>query len=91
MSLNWVFNKLFFKKHKPGKVVAAKGDKAFQKLTETPTGQEAPPLTGLDPEHFSLAWLFLKQGTYKLTVTTSAPSLGLSESERSNHVEYTQK
>jgi hypothetical protein len=91
MSLNKIFNKLFFKKLKPDKVVATKGDKAFQKLTETPTGQEAPPLTGLDPENFNLGWLLLKPGTYTLTATVSAPSLRLAESERSNSVEYTVK
>ena len=90
MPLNKIFNKLFFKKLKPDKVVATKGDKAFQKLTP-PANQDAPPLTGLDPENFNLAWLFLKSGTYTLTVTASAPSLGLAESERSNPVEYTQK
>lgn len=90
MSLNKIFNKLFFKKLKPDKVVATKGDKAFQKLTP-PANQDAPPLTGLDPENFDLAWLFLKSGTYTLTATVSAPSLGLAESERSNPVEYTQK
>lgn len=91
MSLNWVFNKLFFKKHKPGKVVATKGELGFQKLTEEPTDQEAPPLTGLDPDNFNLGIIGLKQGTYTITATTSAISLHLAESEQSNAVEYTVK
>lgn len=90
MSLNKIFNKLFFKKLKPDKVVATKGDKAFQKLTP-PANQDAPPLTGLDPDNFNLELLFLKPGTYTLTATVSAPSLRLAESGRSNPVEYTQK
>lgn len=90
MSLNWVFNKLFFKKHKPGKVVASRGDKVFKKLTATPTDQpEVPPLTGLDPDNFDLRLLGLKPGTYTLTATVSALDLQLAESDRSNSVGYT--
>lgn len=87
MSLNWVFNKLFFKKHKPGKVVASKGDKAFKKLT--PDVSEPPPLTGLDPDNFNLGILGLKPGTYTITATVSALGLQLAESDHSNSVEYT--
>lgn len=90
MSLNKIFNKLFFKKLKPDKVVATKGDKAFQKLTP-PANQDAPPLTGLEPDNFNLGILGLKSGTYTITATTSAIGLHLAESKHSNSVEYTVK
>lgn len=90
MPLNKIFNKLFFKKHKLGEVVATNGDKAFQKLTETPQ-QEPPPLTGLEPDKFNLAIIGLKAGTHTITATTIATELHLAESKQSNAVEYTVK
>ena len=88
MSLNKIFNKLFFRKHKPGEVVASKEDKAFRKLTSA-VEQEPPPVTGLDPDNFNLGILGLKPGTYILTVTSTALNLRLAESEYSESVIYT--
>ena len=87
MSLRVIFNKLFFKKHKPGKVVAQSGDKVFQKLTAEPL--TPPPLTGIDPSNFSLGLIPLPPGTYTIVATVHAPRLGLAESDFSNSVEYT--
>ena len=97
MSLNWVFNKLFFKKHKPGEVVASNGDKAFKKLTVTadqpsvdqPPTDQSPPITGLDPDNFNLGIIGLKPGTYTITATVSALGLRLAESDHSISIEYT--
>lgn len=90
MSLNWIFNKLFFRKHKPNEVVASKGDKAFRKLTSV-VEQESkpPPITGLDPDHFDLTILGLKSGTHILTVTSVAKRLQVAESDHSEPIEYT--
>lgn len=70
-------------------IVSSKGGKAFKKLSvevETPT----PPIIipGLSPDNFNLAWLCLTSGTYSITATTQAPSLGLYESEQSDSVKY---
>ena len=92
MSLNWVFNKLFFKKHKPGEVVASNGDKSFKKLTATvdqPPTDQSPPITGLDPDNFNLGIIGLKPGTYTITATVSALGLRLAESDHSISIEYT--
>lgn len=94
MSLRSIFNKLFFKKHKPGKVVATKGDKVFQKLEAISPEPPKPPTITLDPSNFDLSILValgLKPGTHTITVTASAPSLQLTESDRSDSVEYTVK
>jgi hypothetical protein len=92
MSLNKIFNKLFFKKHKLGDVVASKDDKSFRKLTSAVEQEPKPPtIEGLDPDNFDLRWLGLKHGTYTLTVTSIAPSLHMVESNHSEPVEYTVK
>lgn len=90
MSLNWIFNKLFFRKQTTGEIVASKGDKAFRKLTPA-IEQESPPITGLDPDNFDLRILGLKPGTYTLAVTSVAETLELGESDYSEPIEYTVK
>lgn len=93
MSLNKIFNKLRFWKHKPGKVVASSGNKVFKKLTpdEEQTPSPSPGFTpdDLNPDHFNLKILGLKPGTYILTVTSIALGLRLTESEHSVTVVYT--
>lgn len=91
MSLRAIFNKLFFRKHTPGKVVASSGDKVFQKLETVQPDSPMPPIIEIDPSNFNLDLIGLKPGTYTLTVTVSAPSLELTESDQSNPVEYTVK
>lgn len=88
MSLSKIFNKLFFRKHKPGEIVASKEDKAFRKLTSA-VEQEPPPITGLDPDNFDLRILGLKSGTYTLVVTSVAGGLQVAESDYSEPIEYT--
>lgn len=95
MSLNKIFNKLRFWKHKPGKVVASSGDKVFKKLTlddeQTSSPSPSPGFTtdDLNPDHFNLKILGLKPGTYVLTVTSTALSLRLAESDYGTAVLYT--
>lgn len=91
MSLRAIFNKLFFRKHTPGKVVATSGDKAFQKLETVHADSPMPPFVGIDPSNFNLELIGLRPGTYTLTATVSAPSWELNESDQSNPVEYTVK
>lgn len=83
------FNKLVFKKLTPGKIVSSKGGRVFKKLS-TEVAAPPPPIIipGLYPDNFNLGWLGLKSGTYTLTATTLAPSLGLYESEQSDSVKY---
>lgn len=88
--MSYVFHKLVFKKYTPDKVVASIGGKAFAKLI-VPTPPPPPPLLGVEPDNLSLSWLGLKPGTYRITATTKAPSLGLDESDPSNSVVYTVK
>lgn len=92
MSLRAIFNKLFFRKHTPGKVVASSGDKVFQKVEAVSEAlPKPPPVLGVEPDNLSLEWLNLKPGTYTITATVSAMGLRLQESERSISVEYTVK
>lgn len=86
MSINKIFNKLFFQKHKIGEVVATKDDKSFRKLSAVK--QTTPTISGVTPDNLDLRWLGLKQGTYKITVTSIAGGLRLAESDRSDPVTY---
>ena len=90
MSLSKIFNKLFFRKHKPGEIVASKDDKSFRKLTSAVEQEPKPPtISGLDPDNFDLRWLGLKPGTYTLVVTSVAEGLRVAESDFSEPIEYT--
>lgn len=84
-----IFNKLTFKKLNTGKTAASKSGMVFKKLT-TVVEPPSPPMIipGLYPDNFNLGWIGLKPGTYILTATIAAPSLGLAESEHSDYIEY---
>lgn len=100
MNLRSILNKLFFRKYRPGKVVASNGDTVLIKLTSEEAVSPPPPdvpdvpvkpikLTG---NTCSLASLNLEPGvTYIITSTTRAPKYRLAESEHSDELEYTAK
>ena len=96
MNFRSILSKLFFRKYKPGKVVASKGDTVLIKLTSedavSPPPPDEPikiPLTG---NTCSLASLKLEPGvTYIITSTTRSTKYRLDESDHSTAVEYTAK
>jgi hypothetical protein len=97
MTLRSILNKLFFRKYRPGKVVASNGDKVLIKLTSEEAVSPPPPDVPIEPIRLtgntcSLASLNLEPGvTYIITSTTKAPKYRLAESEHSNELEYTDK
>ena len=97
MSLRSIFNKLFFKKYRPGKVVASKGDTVLIKLAGEETVSPPTPNAPIEPIKLtgntcSLASLKLEPGvTYIITSTVRSTKYRLEESDHSNAVEYTAK
>ena len=79
-----------FKKLTTGEIVSSNGGLAFRKLSIGTSAPE-PSIPGISPDDFDLNWIGLRIGTHVITVTTSAPSLKLAESQHSNPIEYTVK